>query len=139
MSDNISQQLDELSCDLMGVSLDALADGMDISVLLSYEDEEGNRQTQTFNDDSLIACLDAAHDYLVDSKNLPSRPIRYALTYVGSIAEVEDEYHDALIMEFGEKGAKCAYSAYSYIEGIGQGEAFMWSEPSAAGQLELLI
>ena len=139
MSSNISEQLDELSCDLMGAALDALADGMDISVLLSYENENGERLTETFNDDSMIACLDAAHDYLKNSKSKKDKPVRYAICYLGSIAEVEDEYEPALITEFGEKGAQCAYSAYSYVQGIGEGEAFMWSEPAAAGELELLI
>ncbi len=138
----ISDELDMLSCDLMGDAFDALADGMDLPVLISYEDSSGNREIKVFSDDGFLACLEGAREYiktLSDSTDKDKRPIRYALVYPASVANEEGIYEDAVILEYGEKGQKTGFSAYSLIDNIGEGESFMWSEPAAAGETDLLV
>ncbi len=147
MEDNIeltpiSEELDVLSCDLMGDAFDALADGMDFSVLVSYEDQNSNRELKSFSDDGFLACLEGARDYiksLSECKDDTKRPIRYALVYPASVANEDGIYEDAVILEYGEKGQTTGFSAYSLIDNIGEGERFMWSEPAAAGETELLV
>ncbi len=138
----ISEELDILSCDLMGDAFDALADGMDFSVLVSYEDQNNNRELKAFSDDGFLACLEGARDYIKslakDAKEL-QKPIRYAIVYPASVANEEGIYEDAVILEYGEKGQTTGFSAYSLIDNIGEGERFMWSEPAAAGETELLV
>ena len=137
----ISEELDGMSCDLIETALDALACGMDISVLVSLENQEGQRLTQVFNDDSIVACLDGAKEYIASDQALVEglSVVRYALTYLGSV-EVEPElFEDALILEYGEKGAEAAYSAYSLVSGIGEGENFLWTDPAPAGLCQLLV
>ncbi len=138
----ISEELDILSCDLMGDAFDALADGMDFSVLVGYEDENNNRELKAFSDDGFLACLEGARDYiksLSSQNNGPIKPVRYALVYPASVANDEGVYEDAVILEYGEKGQITGFSAYSLIDNIGEGERFMWSEPEAAGETDLLV
>ncbi len=138
----ISEELDMLSCDLMGDAFDALADGMEFSVLVSYEDQNNSRELKAFSDDGFLACLEGARDYIKSLANLKDdslKPVRYALVYLASVANEEGSYEDAVILEYGEKGQTTGFSAYSLIDNIGEGESFMWSEPAAAGETELLV
>ncbi len=138
----ISEELDVLSCDLMGDAFDALADGMEFSVLIGYEDRNNNRELKAFSDDGFLACLEGARDYikaLAKDAAEDKKPIRYALVYPASVANEEGVYEDAVILEYGEKGQITGFSAYSLIDNIGEGERFMWSEPAAAGETELLV
>ena len=47
-------------------------------------------------------------------------------------------YHDAVILEFGQRGWP-TYSAYSLFQGKGAGEQFAWADPQPAGELESLF
>lgn len=147
MSDSyqISQELDELSCALMGEALDRLAEGTDVHVLLVVGDAEGNACSFEFSDDGEEACLEGAREKvceLVRTKgdaDLGVAAPRYAaLCYEGAVADDEGDYVDALIMEFGEKGAP-SFSAYTLVEGKGAGEGFSWSDPAPAGEVEKLL
>ena len=140
---NISQELDILSCDLLESALDALAEGMEFSVLISMEDEAGEKEIRCIDDDTLIACLDEAHDYITSLANTSDKDVlslvRYAICYPGTVETEENPIADALILEFGEKGMDVAYSAYSLVAGVGQGELFSWTDPLPAGEVELLV
>lgn len=135
--EGLSQELDELSSDLFGEALDLLAAGEHFGALLVVESEQGEVSSLEFSDDGQEACLEAARDKV---KNLASsgNALRYALVYEGAVADEEDAFLDALIMEFGEKDYK-NYSAFSFIENIGGNDNFIWSDPAPAGELEPLL
>lgn len=141
----ISPQLDDLSCDLMGEALDRLAEGHAVNVLLALGDAKGNVGSYEFSDDGEEACLVGAREKVKavkrsggdDSFGLAT-PCMYAICYEGAVADDADDYADALIMEFGEKG-RPAYSAFSYFAGRGSGDDFAWSDPAPAGEVENLL
>ena len=143
--DGISPELDELSSELMGDAFDILADGGELNVRLVVEDEERNVASYEFADDGPEALLDGAHRRIValvkqagDAEQGLGNPLRYALVYEGAIADAEGAYQDALILEFGEKNYR-SFSAYSLVDGRGEGEGFRWTEPAPAGELEPLL
>ena len=143
--DGISPELDELSSELMGDAFDILADGGELNVRLVVEDEARNVASYEFADDGPEALLDGAHRRIValvkqagDAEQGLGDPLRYALVYEGAIADVEGAYQDALILEFGEKNYR-SFSAYSLVDGKGEGEGFTWTEPAPAGELEPLL
>lgn len=143
--DGISPELDELSSELMGDAFDILADGGELNVRLVVEDEARNVASYEFVDDGPEALLDGAHRRIVvlakeggDAGQGLGNPLRYALVYEGAIADVEGAYQDALILEFGEKNYR-SFSAYSLVDGKGEGERFSWTEPAPAGELEPLL
>ena len=143
--DGISPELDELSSELMGDAFDILADGGELNVRLVVEDEARNVASYEFADDGPEALLDGAHRRIValvkqagDAEQGLGNPLRYALVYEGAIADVEGAYQDALILEFGEKNYR-SFSAYSLVDGKGEGEGFRWTEPAPAGELEPLL
>ena len=132
----VSAQLDELSCDLLASALDRLAAGDDVNVLLAVQDAQGNVTPYEFTDDGAEACLEGARDQV---KTLGPQIERYALCYEASVdPDGTGEYHEALILEFGERGWP-AYSAFSLYEGKGTGERFMWTDPAPAGEVEPLL
>mgnify|MGYP000847958070 FL=1 len=143
--DGISPELDELSSELMGDAFDILADGGELNVRVVVEDEARNVASYEFADDGPEALLDGAHRRIValvkqagDAEQGLGNPLRYALVYEGAIADVEGAYQDALILEFGEKNYR-SFSAYSLVDGKGEGEGFRWTEPAPAGELEPLL
>lgn len=143
--DGISPELDELSSEVMGDAFDILADGGELNVRLVVEDEARNVASYEFADDGPEALLDGAHRRIValvkqagDAEQGLGNPLRYALVYEGAIADVEGAYQDALILEFGEKNYR-SFSAYSLVDGKGEGEGFRWTEPAPAGELEPLL
>ena len=143
--DGISPELDELSSELMGDAFDILADGGELNVRVVVEDEARNVASYEFADDGPEALLDGAHRRIValvkqagDAEQGLGNPLRYALVYEGAIADVEGAYQDALILEFGEKNYR-SFSAYSLVDGRGEGEGFRWTEPAPAGELEPLL
>lgn len=143
--DGVSVELDELSSTLVGDALDLLADGEDVNVLLVVQDQEGNVASYEFADDGPEAILLAARDRVTalaksqgDSAEGLGKPVRYALVYEGMVADDEGVYQDALILEFGERGYN-AYSAFSFYEGKGAGDGFMWTDPAPAGEIEPLL
>lgn len=141
----ISPQLDELSCDLMGEALNRLAEGHAVNVLLAIADAKGSVGTYEFSDDGEEACLLGARERVRAIKRSGgdgsfdlAAPCMYAICYEGAVADGTDDYGDAIIMEFGEKGSP-AYSAYSYFDGRGSGDDFVWSDPAPAGEVENLL
>ena len=144
-ADGISPELDRLSAALMGDALDLLAAGEDVNVLLVASDAKGNVASFSFSDDGIEECLEGARDKVRelakakgDAESGVGGPVRYAITYVGAVADETGTYQDALLLEFGEKGYR-SYSAYSYFKGKGTGEGFAWTDPAPAGELEPLL
>ena len=132
--EGVSPQTDELASTLMGVALDLLAAGEPFEVLLAVEDASGVVQSYEFEDDGPEACLDGARDRVRTSESA----VRYALAYEGAVEVEPGSYADAVLLEFGERGYR-AYSAYSLFEGRGAGDAFTWSDPAPAGEMEPLL
>lgn len=142
---DISPELDEMSSTLMGDALDLLADGHDLNVLLVVEDGQGNDASYEFADDGSEALLEGAHKQVRDlarAKGDPKAglgtPVRYALVFEGAVADEDNVFRDAVLLEFGERGRK-SYSAYSLFEGKGAGDGFRWTEPEAAGEVAALL
>lgn len=140
----VTPELDELSGDLLGQALDLLADGVDVHVLLVVEDAERHVASYELDDDSEEQLIAGAYQRvrsLARSHGEKSSgigdPVRYALVYEGAV-ELDGVFEDALILEFGERGWQ-AYSAYLLIQGKGKGEAFAWTDPAPAGEVECLL
>lgn len=150
MADNhgdggVSAQTDELGSTLMGEALDRLAAGEDFSVVATAADSQGQRMTCEFDDDSAEQCLEAARTWVrngargEDNARVIGKPACYAIAYLGAVADEDDVFRDALILEFGERGAACGYSAFSLVEGIGSGKRFRYTDPAPAGELSCLL
>ena len=67
-----------------------------------------------------------------------TRSVRYAIAYEASIADETGAYLPAVLLEFGERGYH-SYSAYSFVDGVGEGDGFRWTDPAPAGELDPLI
>ena len=134
LKEGVSPELDELSCDLLGQALDALAEGVEVPVLATCAYDDDTVETRAFAEDGENECLEAARDYVRGREGC----IRYAIVYEGAVADETGAYADALLLEFGERGYR-SYSAYSLFEGRGAGEDFRWSDPAPAGELEPLL
>lgn len=150
MADNhgdggVSAQTDELGSTLMGEALDRLAAGEDFSVVATAADSQGQRMTCEFDDDSAEQCLEAARTWVrngargEDNARVIGKPACYAIAYLGAVADEDDVFRDALILEFGERGAECGYSAFSLVEGVGSGKRFRYTDPAPAGELSCLL
>lgn len=141
----VSPELDAMACDMMDAFLDSLAEGDNPGVVACAEDAAGNRSAVAFSEDGDEACLDAADEYIRtlgesgSAEDGLDRAVRYAIIYLGCIQNEYGSYVDAMITVFGEKGSESAYSAFTLVKGIGQGENFMWSDPEPAGEEPLLI
>ena len=141
----VSEQCDALGSELMGEALDKLAAGDALSVVASAIDAAGERVTCEFDDDSAEVCLEAAHDWVKrgaraqDGSKVIGKPVCYAIAYQGAVADEGENYQEALILEFGDRGAECGYSAYSLIDGIGAGKRFRYTDPAPAGELPCLL
>ena len=141
----VSEQCDSLGSELMGEALDKLAAGDALSVVASAVDARGERMTCEFDDDSAEVCLEAAHDWITrgaraqDGSKVIGKPVCYAIAYQGAIADEDDVFRDALILEFGDRGASCGYSAYALVDGIGRGDRFRYTDPAPSGELPCLL
>ena len=135
--EGISQELDELSSELLGEALDVLADVGSINVLLVVEAPDNSLLSVEFLEDSPQECLDAAHDK-VRERAQNNQAQRYALVYEGAVMSESGSYEDALLLEFGEKGYR-SYSAFCLVSGKGSGQDFAWTEPAPAGEIETLL
>lgn len=150
----ISEALDALSCELLGESLDMLADGKEILAVASVTDADGERLTCAFEEDSPELCLEAARDWVRTGgkttgtasqagRKVIGRPQCYAIAYEGAVADGQgedgDAYNDALILEFGERGSETAYSAYVLVDNVGGGDDFRYTDAEPAGELPNLL
>lgn len=139
----VSAELDAMVCDLIGAFLDDLAAGENPGVVVAIEDAAGNRFEVAVSEDGEEACLEAANNFISEHKmglkdEGMGRIARYAIAYTGCV-EVEEGYHDALLVSFYETGLESGFSAYVLFEGMGQGDGFMWSDPEPAGEETPLI
>lgn len=146
-SDGMSEELDALGSTLMGEALDALAAGESFGVLLAVQDAAGVVSSCEFTDDGVEACLKGAYDKVrmlgkdggtAHKNGGLAAPVRYAIVYEGAVADDNDNYQDALMLEFGERGYR-SYSAYSLFSGRGRGNGFVWADPAPAGEVESLL
>ena len=145
LKEGVSPQLDGLVSELVGASLDMLAEDGALSVLLVCEDARGAALSFEFEDDGIEACLEGARDKLAelvraggDAAQGFDAPVRFALAYEGAVEEENGAFLDALIVDFGERGWR-NYSLFSLVEGKGTGEGFAWSEPAPAGEIAPLL
>lgn len=139
----VSAELDAMVCDLIGAFLDDLAAGENPGVVVAIEDAACNRFEVAVSEDGEEACLEAANNFISEHKmglkdEGMGRIARYAIAYTGCV-EVEEGYHDALLVSFYETGLESGFSAYVLFEGMGQGDGFMWSDPEPAGEETPLI
>ncbi|MCH3967449.1 MAG: hypothetical protein PHR15_02700 [Atopobiaceae bacterium] len=142
----ISPELDQLGQELLGLALDRLAGGGEVLAVAEAMDAGGTRVTCEFEDDGPEACIAAAREWVRrldrtggDEASGVGTPRCYAIVYEGAVADERDAYQDALILEFGEKGALSGYSAFVLVNGVGLGEGFSWSDPEPAGEVPLLL
>lgn len=141
----VSPELDELAGGLMGQAFDALAEDGRVDVLLAVQDAAGHVASLAFCDDAPEECLAGARARVRsldasggDSEAGLGRPVRYAICYEGAVADDAGVFRDAVILEFGERGY-LSFSAFSFVEGVGEGDDFRWTDPAPAGQLEPLL
>ena len=143
----MSEELDALGSTLMGEALDALAAGVVLGVLHAVQDAAGVVSSFEVTDDGGEACLKGAYDKVrmlgkdggtAHKNGGLAAPVRYAIVYEGAIADDNDNYQDALMLEFGERGYR-SYSAYSLFSGRGRGNGFVWADPAPAGEVESLL
>ena len=141
----VSPQTDELASTLLGRALDCLAVGEPLEVLLAVQDAAGTIAPYEFGGDGPEECLAAARrrvGELARQSGDPAAglaaPVRYAIAYEGAVADDDGTYLDAVLLEFGERGYE-AFSAYSLVDGKGDEDAFRWTDPAPAGQMEPLL
>lgn len=131
---SVSPQLDELSSTLFGDALDMLAEGDPVDVLLVIQDKDDVISSFSFTDDGPAALLEGARTQVRRTKGA----VRYAIAYEGAVDTGDGSYADALLLEFGERGAP-SFSAYSLFDGRGTGDKFRWTDPAPAGEEEPLL
>lgn len=145
----ISDEMEALAGDLIDYGLDALEDEGAFVTTLALEDAAGERTLLTLDgEDDVEECLEKAHEVIRQAargkgpaaEGLPGRPVRYAIAYDGAIREEEGgPYKPALIVEYGERGLASGYSAYLLYQHAGHPQKFVWTDPAAAGEVELLV
>ena len=141
--EQVSQALDDMTCELIGSYLDELADGGYPGIVLCCEDAYGNRYEVAFTDDDDEACLFEARRFVErNASGIPSDHVgpidRYAIAYTGGV-EVDGVFEDALLVSFYERALTTGYSAYVLYRGVGAGDDFMWTDPEPAGEEPPLI
>ena len=133
----ISPLLDSITCELIGQCLDVLAEGGEVWPTISYCNPAGEGACLSFDDDGLEDCLAAARAKISE---LGPDISCYALAFEGFVQDEEmGTAQDALIVEFGERGADTAYSAYIPYRTGRTPEEFVSGEPLAAGEEPLLF
>lgn len=143
----ISAALETLANEMVDYGLESLATTGKLTTMLSVEDESGHRESLLFEDDSVEECLHAARDLVRSAahkgsaiEGITGRPVRYAIAYDGAVRqEMDGPYLNALLVEYGEKGISSGYSAYLLYKKAGRPQDFVWTDPAAAGETELLV
>ena len=129
----ISNELDALTCDLIGAAVEMLETGDALPVMLALDCED---DILTFEDDSPDGCYRAACEFVADAGK---KCTRYALLYAGYVQEAEDDPGaDALLVEFAERGMECAWSGYLFYRANADGGVEV-TDPLPAGEEELLF
>ncbi len=132
----ISEQLDELACDAIGMALDKLALGEGLWPTLMLLSQDGEREYFVFEDDGLDICLMEARESV---KSLGEHASCYALYYDGFFENEIGVSDNALIVEFGERGADTAYSAVVAYGNPGSESEFWYDAPLPGGEEKLLF
>ena len=143
----ISPELEGMANDLIDICLDELAERGSLLTTLCVENARGDRVTLTFDDIAVEECIEKARDTVAAARRkadvidgLRGKPVRYAIAYDGAIREREGgPYLNALIVEYGEVGLSSAYSAYLLYKKAGHPKDFVCSDPTAAGEMPLLV
>lgn len=143
----ISPELEALANEMVDYGLESLATTKKLATTLAVEDASGHRETLVFQDDSVDECLGAARDVVRQAmhkggaiEGIQGRPVRYAIAYDGAVREEPGgPYLNALLVEYGEKGMSSGYSAYLLYKKAGRQKDFVWTDPAAAGETELLV
>ena len=145
LREGVSERLDALAAELLADSLDRVAEGTAVNVLLAVEDGAGSVASYEFADDGPEQCLEAGRACVRrlareqgDAEAGLGRPVRYALCYEGAVADEGGAFRDAVILEFGERGYR-SYSGYSLFQGRGTGDGLAWTDPAPAGELDPLL
>ena len=133
----ISEELDALTCDLIGAAiemLEGLGAGEEFPVLLATDCED---EVAAFGDDTPDGCYRAAVEYVA---GLRAACTRYALLYAGVVAEegADAGGSDALVVEFAERGMEHAWSGYVLWRRNADGTVEV-TDPLPAGEEELLF
>jgi hypothetical protein len=131
----VDEQLDMLTCELISECLDKLAEGCDQLVVATVLDGKSVRDTVAFDEDSVVECLEAAREWVARNKKAQ----HYAIAYLGTVEDEEDGLLPALLTEFGSRNNASDWSGYTLVDGIGQGDDFRWADPAPAGELEPLF
>jgi hypothetical protein len=128
----ISHELDELTCELIGVCLDTLAETEALAPMVASLSVDGEASCRAFEEDDADTALEAARGFVSSKKeNLRA----YAVAYDGFVRPDEHAgLQEALLVEFGEQGMPTAYSAFVAYECGATPDQFLCSEPQAAGE-----
>lgn len=129
----ISTELDKLSCELIEAAANMLEEKETLPVLLAMDCEDG---FLIFEDDTPDECYRAACEYVIAKEQACSR---YAIVYDAEIQENEqDEASAALVVEFAERGMSHAWSGYMLYRRADDGVIEL-SNPFPAGAEEALF
>lgn len=132
----ISEFLDAVACEAIGASLDALAEGRELHPTAYFAKRDGEIEQVEFSDDAPDVCLSEARTHIY---KLGKKADVYAIAYDGFVQEDENTPSvDAVIVEFGERGGGCAYSASVAYEFDKKGN-LMYGDPVPAGEEHLLL
>lgn len=139
---SISSELDVFVTQVMDAVCERYKTDTSIPVLLVLQDKNNECVSFEFDHDSIEKCLDEARVYV---KHLPHmqphlknfHPIRYVISYIGSISEDEStpSFISALLFEYQEKGGT-GYSAYLPL---GKKQELFSRSPLSAGVIEELL
>lgn len=145
----ISDEMESLAGALIDYGLDMLEETAELAPTLAVEDAAGERALLSLDgEEDVEECLEKAHEVVRQAargkgpaiEGLSGRPVRYAIAYDGAIREEDGgPYQPALIVEYGERGLASGYSAYLLYEHAGHPQKFVWTDPAAAGEVELLV
>lgn len=112
----VSPQLDKLTCDLIGETINIMELEGKIGVLLATDCSD---ELYAFEDDEPDGCYRAACQQVVD---LGSECNLYAIAYEGLVQEDESSQGDpAIVFEFSERGAGEAWSGFMYYRRTKEG------------------
>lgn len=138
----ISSELDVFVTQVMDAVCERYKTDTSIPVLLVLQDKNNECVSFEFDHDSIEKCMDEARVYV---KHLPRmqphlknfHPIRYVISYIGSISEDEStlSFISALLFEYQEKGGT-GYSAYLPLD---KKQGLFSRSPLSAGVIEELL
>lgn len=133
----ISPLLDDMTCELIGLCLDEIADGGSPAPTIAFACSDEDITFFSFDDDGPEAALEAARGAI---RERADEIVAYAIAYDGFVNTGGDGLtQDALLVEFGERGLPTAYSAYVAYRRGRTPDDLVVSEPLAAGEEPLLL